>query len=311
MNEFRIRNASGYERPSDWQDRRRPRAYERPKFLSEDQIQTIKNTIITRDPDILLLTEIIDLASLRMFASNSKYLNGVYEIYVHPVNQLGSNIAFLVKRGLPLNIEFESHIHASRVDPSGETRRIFTRDIPALLIRAQGDDKSDNVVVLLGVHAKSERKAESSNGMESVDIWYHEMVALNQIRETYRAHFPNAKIGIIGDINADVEQSGLYNILKQMVSFLSLQGLSPDDPRRATHVSFLDGRALARQRDDMLVDSTLFNFFVGGRVVPFMDIQGNPKPNPNSWQERDKYPTDHKMIEAIFNFFKIFFGKVH
>src|SRR4051812_47948216 len=99
MNEFRIRGAGNYELKTDWQDQRRPRSYDRAKFLSEEQLQIIKQTILLRSPDVLLMTEIIDLASLRMFANHPRYLNGAYEVYVHPVNQLGSNIAFLVKKG--------------------------------------------------------------------------------------------------------------------------------------------------------------------------------------------------------------------
>jgi hypothetical protein len=317
LREFRIPGAEAFELKSDWEDAGRPRSFERNVFQSEEKIQNVVNTVLARSPDVLMFTEILDLASLRMLAAHPKYLNGAYRLYVHPVNQFGSNIAILVKKGLQLNFQFESHVNVRRIDKFGRNRRVFTRDVPALLIRAAGDETSDNVVIVLGVHAKSVRPAEYSD-IQSDEIRLHEFIGIDAIKRKYRAKYPRARIGTLGDFNIDVQNTVDYQILKSdSEGFLDLKGVPPGDRSRATHLYFDIDRAgntvrtSPTQRDDFLMDDGLFTYFLDGQVLPFYDTAGNPKADPTSIRERYENPTDHKMIETIFDFFSLFYGKPH
>jgi len=308
---FEIANTFDYQKPTDWANLRRERHYGGKRVRGEEELQQIKNIILEQDPDVMLLIEVGDLASVRKFASDPKYLNGKYDLLIHPSNQFGSSLGYLVRRGLPLNLIFETHLHAQGRLRT-RTVKLFTRDVPALILFPE--NRANDAVIFLGVHAKSmgdsppydpfniKRRAAEFNG-------------INEIKAYYRRQYPNAKFVVMGDMNTNTLGATEYKIIKQNdVSFLDLAGMPVDHPQRYTHTHIKMDRETNRtlkvvtlQLDDILVDKKLRKHFVDGQIIPFQDRLGREIPKAKSIDERNQQLSDHKPISAVFDFYSLFF----
>jgi hypothetical protein len=282
---------------------------------SERAVESIRDILLDEDPDVILLTEISHVDSIRRFANDERYLNGHWDLMIHPDDHFSGNIGFLVKKGLPLSFRFETHLQATRTRQDGRRVPVFTRDVPALIVQGEGNaDRS--TVVFLGLHAKSMRDSHDGDPL-NVRRRTREFAGVQSIKAHYRKRFPGAKFVTLGDMNTDTLRAPEYRIMKSdAASFLDLtvRGSSPES--RVTHtfhrINPNTGETVgtkALQLDDILVDNLLKPYFVEGYVYRFLDSLGRRKPLPKTLGERKENPSDHFPVISVFDFFKLFYGR--
>jgi hypothetical protein len=297
------------------------------RFRTEKELQEIKELFFKEDANVMLLSE-VDLNSIKKFAVDPKYLNGHWDLFGNLSNQRGSNIVYLIKKGIPLDISFETHLHAKMRDENGNEVPLFMRDVPAIIIKKPNERKDERkdgskddevipeVVILLGVHAKSMRTYDKKDPKSQMRRTA-EFEGIRLIQDMYREQYgPDTKFIIQGDFNTDTQMPNEYAALKRgFASFLDILRVPFGHEDRVTHTYHKrddSGRYLYSnklQLDDILVDWSLTKYFVNGYVYRYLDANGTRKPLPRTLEERDQNLSDHFPVVSVFDFFSLFFGK--
>ncbi len=275
------------------------------------QVERVGKHIEKHDLDIFVLEEVAGLQE--GIELNEKHLGGRYDLHMIEGNDGRSlNILFGVKKDLPVEAELRSHKEETWTDPTlppnAGPQKLFSRDLPALIVRLQGTPIVEKpLMVLFGTHYKSRR--DRPNDPES-RLWADEQIARSaRIIAEYRERFgQDINIVVAGDFNNDLNQGEagatpghnefgpLYDDAGLINSFELGKGLPVSD--RVTHIYFppKNQPPERHQMDGLLVSESLAEHVIQTIIPPYIDRAGNPYPLPRSFKMRSAQPSDHFMV---------------
>lgn len=275
------------------------------KLKAEWQLKESAKAILESDLDIVSLQEVENLAALQHF--NDQYLGGKYRVLLIEGNDArGIDVGFLVKKDLPFEIEHRTNKDELWTDPlDGQEKKLFSRDLPALVVRARGAQKP--LFILLGTHYKSKRSRvedDPTNTSEEVRRAQAERTA--EIIGRLRAEFgEDAPIMLAGDFNGDIVHENTFDSLKNagMTDALDLAQPPLKPEERVTHTYHpRDGPVHKAQMDGFMLSGTLAKLLASALVYRYRDAQGNVKPIPDTYEERSKNPSDHFPLLVTIRF---------
>ncbi len=265
------------------------------KLKDSEKVAGVAKVILDQRPDILIVQEAQNQKALENF--NEQHLSDRYRVFImESLEQKGSNVGFLVKKDLDIHIEIESHRDFQWIDPVKQTPvSIFTRDLPALLIKE--NSTSTPAMIIFGNHGKS--KINRPGDPESTLLRTAQIEAMAQIMQNYHKRF-NTEVPMViaGDFNTDVSKGPEMKPLKPL--FKDAFDISPSPEAtidRATHsLHTRDGETHYNAMDAILVNSALENSIQSARVFRYKDSHGHALPLPETYQERSQNPSDHYPV---------------
>ncbi len=264
---------------------------------TEEEIAEIRRIISEQDPDIAVLAEVDNLEALQVLAT--KELSDYRPLLV-PGNDIVIDIGFLVKKDLPWDITLVSHKKLRRIDPNGHAGPMFARDLPVLEFRRQPTDP-DPLFVVIGNHAKSKRSTPGDDQSISWRTDHYKAAAI--IVEEYLRRGIRVMMG--GDMNADLYRDAeLDPVLKLLVPSLGLAGVPREE--QVTHTYHPDGRNKVERStmDEWLLSKGLR--VVRGWVVRYKGADGKTLPLPDSYEARERQPSDHFPVYTVVSTAEIF-----
>jgi len=261
----------------------------------------VASVILDNNLDVVVLQEVENEAALKQFAS--QYLNDLYEPLMSRGNdQRGIQIAYLVKKDLPFQIELLSHAKSTATYPvTGNVQPIFSRDLPALKIWSESQDSKteDPLVSFFGTHFKSKR--DRGGDPESRILRGAQVQAASEIIETEMQMHPKSFVMIAGDFNGDVRLEKEFDPLKRVLKdAFDMQSRQMSDEERVTHTFHPRGGATHySQIDAFLVKDSDPALIKEARVYRYKDAAGQEKPIPDTYNAREENPSDH--FPVLFN----------
>ncbi|MBI3297277.1 MAG: hypothetical protein HYZ75_03870 [Elusimicrobia bacterium] len=272
----------------------------RPK---EDwQLRDQAKAILESELDVVVLQEVENIAALDDF--NERYLGGAYKTLLIEGNDArGIDVAFLVKKDLPLIVEQRTHKEELWTDPlTGNTEKLFSRDLPSLIFRAEGI--AEPLFILLGTHFKSKRDRPGDHQSEIVRRAQVQRTA--EIVGRYQEEFgPDARIMLAGDFNGDLNTEEIFAPFWEagMVNSLDLGERPVPVEDRVTHTYHpMNGPRHAAQMDGVLVSKSLRALVQSAAIYRYLDADGRPKPIPATYQDRSRNPSDHFPLIMTLDF---------
>ncbi len=260
--------------------------------------------ILENDLDILTLAEVEDIAALNDF--NERFLGGKYRTFLIEGNdERGIDIAFLVKKDLPFNIEQRSHKDETWQDPTlgGATKTLFSRDLTSLVVRAPG--KTQPLFVLFGTHYKSKR--DRPGDPESNIERAAQVTRTAEIMERYRKEFgADVPMMMAGDYNGSVNEEAAYKPLYAAAGLTDSFDAAPiasTTEERITHTFHpRGGPAHYAQMDAILVSKSLKGAVQSAKVYRYKNPDGTVRAIPKTYEERELNPSDHFPLIVTLDF---------
>jgi len=272
------------------------------KDKSRSDKRKLAEMIRNADPDILVLQEVESPLILSKFGAG--YLKGEFDRFMIPGNSygFGLNIAFLVRKSLGFEIEIISHSDELWNDPTqpGKNRRLFTRDLPALLLRKEGAHSPSLIVLGIHNHSKKSRADDPNSTILRTAEANRTSEIIQRLEMQYGSDVP---IVLAGDFNARVNAAPEYNQLwrsAHMEDVFNLLSYPPRYPDRFTNVYFVseNSRPVPRQLDAVLVNRALQDRILSARV--YRPVKPKMRSYPRSQKERRRLPSDHFLVVAEF-----------
>lgn len=274
----------------------------RPK--EEASLRAQGRIILENDLDVVTLAEVENIAALRDF--NERFLDGKYAVHLIEGNdERGIDVAFLVKKDLPLSVEQRSHKEETWLDPvlGGGPRALFSRDLTALVVRVPG--KAQPLFVMFGTHYKSKRDRDGDP--ESGLLRAAQVRRTAEIVSRYRAEFGDGvPMMLAGDFNGEVGKDAAFRPLFEAAglsdSFDALPN-PPSDKDRVTHTFHPKGGAThAGQMDAVLVSGALRGAVKRAEVYRYKNDDGTVRALPATYEERSRNPSDHFPVIVTLDF---------
>lgn len=270
-----------------------------PLAKPEHELQEIRKILQNSNPDLVVLQEVEDILALEQLAK--KDLAGRYQAFLIEGNdERGIDIGFLIKTDLPIFVETITHKDVTYSDPADNNAdvRLFSRDLPALVLRTAPQEKP--FMILLGNHAKSKR--DRPGDPQSMALRTTQYQAVNQIITQFEAQYgENTPIFLAGDFNTDVRSASEIDPIRQTTRS-AFDELKVSIDQRITHSYFPNGGGpVYSQLDDMRANLAGQNLFRAARVIRYQDKNGNILPLPQTYEERQKQPSDHSPIEVVIS----------
>jgi hypothetical protein len=253
--------------------------------------------------DIISLQEVEDVEALENF--NERFLGGQYRVLLIEGNDpRGIDVAFLVKKDLPFEIEQRTHKGETWQDPVERGQRpLFSRDLPSLIFRKPG--QAEPLFVLFGTHFKSKR--DRPGDPESDIMRAAQVKRTAEILGRYRKEFgEDVPIMLAGDFNGAVAEEEAFKVLYGeggMTDAFDALPNPPSDKARVSHTYHPRGaRTHYKQMDAFLVSKKLRGLVKAAFVYRYKNPDGSERPIPKSYEERDKNPSDHFPIMVTLDF---------
>jgi endonuclease/exonuclease/phosphatase family metal-dependent hydrolase len=261
------------------------------------KLNAITRVIASQTPDIVVLQEVENLSALELLNRESLY--NEYEPYLENGNDRILNIGFLVRKGLDIKVELLSHKDTIATDPvSGQNIKIFSRDLPALIVKDKFTDEP--LFIVFGHHGKSKRNRSGDH--ESNKLRRAQLATAAKIIQAFTERYPGVGIIMAGDFNTKTTSSPEMLPIKHFMK--SAFDVAPDTipvDQRVTHAFFPQkGSPNYHQLDDFFVTSTLWNSVISADILQYTDGDGNPRGLPKSFKERTSQPSDHFAIVMKF-----------
>jgi hypothetical protein len=282
--------------------RRTKVADRKPK--EEWQLRQEAKAILDSDLDLVTLEEVENVKALAQFAD--RYLEGKYRpLLIEGNDERGIDVGFLVKKDIPVDIEHRSHKDRTWVDPLGDgtPTKLFSRDLPALIVRAPGQSRP--LFIQLGTHYKSKR-SRGSEDPESEGLRRAQVEETAKIIGELRAEFgQDVPLMLAGDFNGDVQRDSTFAAIKQagMTDALDLADPPLTPLERVTHTYHPKGGPTHKaQMDAIFVSETMKSLVKMARVYRYLDAQGREKPLPETYEDRAKNPSDHFPVLVTIEF---------
>lgn len=299
----------------EWKDGARVRVLD-PHVKPAWAREAVAKEILARDADFLFLEEVEGFPPLVEF--NKDYLKGAFRpLMIRGNDSRGIEIAILVKKDFPFDVDILSHANVMHNDPvTAATEPLFSRDAPVVLLRPRGAQESERpVLALVGTHLKSQRDAPGDPG--SVKMRTHQAEGVLRLLKGLQEKYADLPVIMAGDFNTDVRtapelkplwEAGMKDSFalgekpipeKFRVTQTYHPKPDPQGPELPAVNSQLDAILLNKSAVDLdIVEDT--------RIVVHLDENGKPRPLPNTFHERSMNPSDHHMVFGIFDFAKIF-----
>lgn len=267
---------------------------------TEEQREGLARVIRTSDPDIMTWVEVENQKAAQLFSD--KYLDGKYQVYLIDGNDgRGIDVAVLVKKDLPFEVEYRTMKDLYEGDPS-QGEKVYSRDLPIAVFRPLEAGKAmAPQFVLMSTHFKSQRGDDGSFSKRE-----QQARATAEVEKNLRMELgENVPIMLVGDYNNEVSSSPEFEAIRQ-VGFKDAFDLSPSPipkDRRGTHYYFpKDGPPEFNQLDGFLISGRGPFQVVSASILPHLDSSGRPLPAPRSYKERETRPSDHLAIEVVMEF---------
>jgi len=276
--------------------------YQKPVHKQEG----LARPILKNDLDIIIVEEVNDLAEMREFARLR--LNDLYEPLLADSNdQRGIKVGYFVKRDLPFRVELTTSKDVEAVDPvTGQNRKVFSRDLLGLRIWATKQDNNDEPLIsFFGTHFKSKRDRNGdpeSRILRGLQNEVSELIVRKEMETN-----PRSIVVVGGDFNGDVRHEAEFAPLKTILEDV-FDNIRPEmsDADRITHSFHQNGRAAVySQIDAFLMSPSGRPYLKDAFVHRYVDAEGNTKPLPTTWEERNANPSDHFPVIFKFDFRKL------
>lgn len=256
------------------------------------EIQAIADIVLEQSPDVMVVQEVQDLKTLEHF--NTDYLQNQYKTFLIEGNdERGIDVGLLLKKSLAVETEFQSNKTYKWFDPTThKEENIFSRDLPALIIREPG--VSQPSLIVFANHGKSKR--DRPGDPESNILRQAQLKAIAQITHEYATRYgQDTPMVVAGDFNTDVQNDPEIRPLKE--EFADSFDVSPNPPTdldRATHTFHpYNGPREVDEMDAIFVNGALAHAVKSAQVYRYRDANGAIKPLPRNFKEREKNPSDH------------------
>lgn len=269
---------------------------------SRHDLEHIQRTIAESHSDIVVLQEVESKQALVEGLIAGKNF-GKYKAYLTEGNDgRGIDVGFLVRNDLPLTVEMRSFVQTKAFDPVEQRDvKVFSRDFPLLILR--NSDTNETVLVVAGVHAKSQR--DRPGDPKSSQLRQLQFQTKTEILNLVKTEFGDqAPIVVAGDFNTDVQNSRDHEPLAEaMRSAFEVAELSTPREDRITHTyhprdqNGVDLPAVMSQMDEILVSPSLAQKVREATVVRYLHpTTRQPLPFAQTYAERKKQPSDHLPI---------------
>ena len=286
-----------------------------PRVKPEWARAAVAKEILGKDPDFLFLEEVEGFIPLSEF--NQRYLGHAYRPLVIKGNdQRGIEVAMLIKKDFPLDVEVLSHANVSHQDPRTKiVEPLFSRDAPLVLLRKKGAPEGERPLLgLVGTHLKSQRDAPGDPG--SVLMRTEQAEGVLKILKDLQARFPDLPVIMAGDFNTDVRTApemkpfwkagmkdafglGPHPIPEK---FRVTQTFHPKPDRNGPELP-----AVKSQLDSMILNKPAVDLGIvnDARIVLHRNEAGEARRLPETFHERSQNPSDHFMVFGQFDFAKL------
>jgi hypothetical protein len=259
--------------------------------------------ILEEDLDVVVLQEVENIAALEQFAA--EHLNGAYRAFLIEGNdERGIDVAFLVKKDLPFEIEQRSRKGETWSDPAQGGREVplFSRDLTSLVIRAAG--RPQPLAVLFGTHMKSKRDRPGDPDSELQRRAQARRTA--EVLAETRAEFgPAVPVLIAGDFNGDLTHDAALRPIFE-AGFVDGFDAAPAPTAPEDRVSHTyhprDGAAQAHQMDGVVISQDWAGLVKRTHAHRYKDGQGRDKPIPSTYAQRSENPSDHFPVVLELDF---------
>ena len=289
--------------------------------------KALARELLFLDPDIIACSEVGGIESLENFSK--LFLADQYRaLLIEGNSDRGIDIGYLVHRRLNWGFDLRTHRNRpigylyphERLSqqtnlPEGSTARLtsqrFSRDVAELRILDQ-QSQDAVVAIVLCVHLKSARDPLGVDpfGRERREAEFRTLLTIySEVRAETQQSVP---VLVCGDFNgtvcgvkADPEFAELAH-----TDLISIMGLSsskvhettptPDGPvSRFTWIGFNRFRPVSRKEIDFILLPKAFSHLVKqdqSGIHRYRNELGLPLPEPTTWDERARYPSDHLPV---------------
>jgi len=268
----------------------------------EQQRREQAKAILESGLDIVVLQEVENIAVLQDFAR--EYLGGAYKaLLIEGNDERGIDVAFLVKKDLPFQVEQRSHKDEQWTDPTtGKAGKLFSRDLPSLIVRSEA--RAEPLFVLFGGHFKSKR--DRIGDPESKIMRRAQMERTAEILARYKTEFgENVPLMLAADFNGDLNSDDVFAPLWNagLANSLDLGALPASAAERVTHTFHpREGQSHASQMDGILVSKSLSRLVQRAEVYRYKNPDGTLRPVPATYAERALNPSDHFPLLMTLDF---------
>lgn len=253
--------------------------------------------------DAVIAPEVEGLSALEQFVAHDA--GHAY----HPILQTGNDgrgidIGMMLRRDLPLRWEIRSNKHVAFHDPvTNQRMKLFSRDIPVMILRL-GDDPRP-LLVLVGTHFKSKR--DRPGDRESRILRKAQVDgAVSIVDELFREFGSDAPIVFGGDFNGSIHAEAEFASLKKALALADAFDLMTPpmtDAERITHTYHPQrGPVSKAQLDALFVSRGIQHCLEKAYVYRYRDASGHVKPIPNTIGQRKDNPSDHFPVVTEFDF---------
>lgn len=271
----------------------------------------LASTILEMDPDIMQLTEVGGLESLKNF--NRYFLNSAYSpILIEGNSDRSIDVGFLIRKNLPFYFDLLTHknrdlnflyphekLSQTTNYPPRITSHKFSRDCAEL--RLFTHDVNKPFLTLLLTHLKSPLDPERIDPM-GTERRTAELKNCVEIYNELKTQL-NCPILLSGDFNGnaspkqtDAEFTDLYTKTDLIDVFEAAQ---IDIDLRHTFIQVKSGlRSDGRQIDYCFIPVSLVPHVQPGsaQVFPYKDEYGSPLKKPETLEQKSVLPSDHYPI---------------
>lgn len=252
------------------------------------------------NPDIIVGTEIDSVKTGDDYQKED--LKDAYKtIGIEGNDERGIDIVLFVKKDLAIDVEFESRKEDEYKTPdSPTTKKLFSRDLPALIVRKAGAPKdSKPLFIVLGTHYKSQRPTRE--GLSDREIRNMQMTRSVEVVEEYQKRYgENVPIILTGDMNENLDSGpNATSILGRKLQDATQVATNPGHEGQGTHVYFPHPGAPAdiSRLDGFKLNSAAAKVVKSFKTGGFVGKNGPTDKAPASFRDREaNYGSDHKGI---------------
>lgn len=273
----------------------------KPNAITQEQRESTAKAILETAPDILVVEEIENLPTIRMF--NRLYCDNYFDriISIEGNDTRGIDLGLLIKRGFNAEIlSIRTHADealkgkflksSSRLDTSSTSEAIFSRDCLEVDIKI-----NSKVITLLANHFKAQDETQASTKKR-----------INQsqrVKELAAKAINDGKMPIVlGDLNIDIHQANYDNSLDEIYTYNKLKDPFKDIPSVDLWTHYYSSKKKVSRLDYILVDERLditsTEFFRKGLTPKCKQYTG---PHLSTMEGNDLEASDHCPTSVVID----------
>jgi len=294
---------------------------------SREKFRMNRELLERADNDIMVWQEVDDLAAAKDFVDQE--LGGRYRVVVvegigdSPNANKSMEVALLVKKDLPFDLEIQSHKDVSYYNRRTRSQeKLQSRDLLVARFRRTGaDPTSPPLFTIQGGHFRSmrPRKDDPVKSVKKRTLQYNHAIELRRAEEVA---FPDTPVFMIADFNSNLRDLPGRSRSREADFLLdperggftdSFDLVTRKKPQEyITHTFHLDADgAEYTQLDGILVNSRgrELGLVKEAKVIPFKDIRGKVLSPAKTAAERNLQGSDHRLVQTVIDFEKLRGGK--